>query len=177
MSINQGMMSSNTDLWATPKYFFDKLNEEFGFNLDVCALPDNAKCTNFFNPEQDGLKQDWNQEVVWMNPPYGNPERPCKKNCKKKKCVDRGYHIDKYIPGIIDWMRKAYEESQKWGNTIVCLVPARTDTEWWHKYAMKGEIRLVEGRLKFNDGNGTAPFPSAVIIFGKQAKVNRVIAI
>ncbi|CAI6292677.1 phage N-6-adenine-methyltransferase [Bacillus subtilis] len=177
MGINQGMMSSNTDLWGTPQDFFDKLNEEFGFELDVCAIPENAKCKNFFTPELDGLKQDWNESSVFMNPPYGNPEHPCKKNCKKKKCIERGYHIDHYIPGIVDWMQKAYEESQKWGNTIVCLVPARTDSGWWHKYAMKGEIRLVEGRLKFNDGKRTAPFPSAVIIFGKKAKLNTLIAI
>jgi phage N-6-adenine-methyltransferase len=177
MSINDGMMSSETDMWATPKDFFVKLAKEFDFTLDVCALPENAKCNRYFSPKQDGLKQNWSDTFVWMNPPYGNPEHPCKKNCKKKKCVSRGYHIDHYIPGIIDWMKKAYEESQRWGNTIVCLVPARTDTEWWHKYAMKGEIRLVEGRLKFNDGEGTAPFPSAVVIFGMEARVNTVIAI
>lgn len=176
MAINQGMMSSNTDMWATPQYFFNQLKEEFSFTLDVCAVPDNAKCSKYFSPEQDGLLQDWNEPFVWMNPPYGNPEHPCKKNCKKKKCVERGHHTEHYVPGIIDWMQKAYEESQKWGNTVVCLVPARTDNTWWHRYAMKGEVRLVEGRLKFNDGKGTAPFPSAVIVFGNKAKTNTLIA-
>lgn len=174
MTINQGMFTSKTDLWATPQEFFDKINTEFGFELDVCALPENAKCERFFTPEVDGLKQEWTG-VVWMNPPYGNPEHACKRKCKKKVCEKRGYHVAQYIPGIVDWMEKAYEASLN-GATVVCLVPARTDTEWWHDYCMKGEIRLVKGRLSFND-TGTAPFPSAVVIFGEYAKTNTVSAI
>jgi len=149
LSINKGLFTSNTDLWATPQDFFDKLNEEFHFELDVCALPENAKCANYFTPEMDGLKQQW-KGVCWMNPPYGRT--------------------------IGAWVRKAYESSLG-GATVVCLLPARTDTRWWHDYCMKGEIRLVKGRLKFGDSNNSAPFPSAVVIFGEQAKVNTVIAI
>lgn len=143
MAINNGLYSSNTDLWATPQDFFDKLSDEFSFTLDVCATEDNAKCAKYFTEETDGLMQEWIGNC-WMNPPYGRE--------------------------IGAWMKKAYEESLK-GSTIVCLVPARTDTAWWHDYAMKGEIRLVKGRLKFGDGRGNAPFPSAVVIFGKDAQV------
>lgn len=129
--------SSATDLWATPQDFFDKLNTEFGFTLDVCANKDNAKCADYFTAEQDGLAQDW-RGVCWMNPPYGR--------------------------GIGAWMRKAHEAS-KAGATVVCLVPARTDTAWWWDYAIKGEIRFIRGRLKFGGQKANAPFPSAVVIF------------
>lgn len=123
--------------WATPWPFFRRLDAEFGFTLDVCALPETAKCARFFTPEDDGLAQPWSG-VCWMNPPYGNE--------------------------IADWMKKAYEESRK-GATVVCLVPSRTDTNWWHEYAMKAdEIRFVRGRLKFEGAETSAPFPSAVVI-------------
>ena len=131
------MFSSKTDLWATPQTFFDKLNSEFGFDTDVCALASNAKCAKFFTPEVNGLTQAW-EGVCWMNPPYGR--------------------------GIGMWLKKAYESSQK-GATDVCLVPSRTDTQWWHDYCMKGEVRFIKGRLKFGGHNNAAPFPSAVVIF------------
>lgn len=147
---NKGMFSSNTDLWATPQNFYDELNKEFGFELDVCALSENAKCSRYFTPEMDGLKQDW-QGICWMNPPYGR--------------------------AIGKWIEKAYNESLKHGSTVVCLIPSRTDTKWWHDYCMNGEIRLVKGRLKFGDSKNAAPFPSAVVIFGKNAKKHSLIAI
>ena len=128
--------SSATDLHATPQDFFDKLNAEFGFELDVCAIPENAKCSNYFTPAQDGLKQEWHG-VCWMNPPYGRE--------------------------IGAWMRKA-NEAAKSGATVVCLVPARTDTNWWHQYAIQHEVRFVRGRLKFGDAKNSAPFPSAVVV-------------
>lgn len=149
MSINQGLFTSNTDLWATPQDFFDKLNKEFNFELDVCANDENHKCDKYFTEETNGLDQEW-AGVCWVNPPYGRV--------------------------IGDWVKKAYESSLN-GATVVCLVPARTDTKWWHEYCMKGEIRLVKGRLKFGDSKNSAPFPSAVVVFGKQARVNTVIAI
>lgn len=148
MSINQGMMSSNTDMWATPQDFFNELNAEFNFQCDVCATNDNAKCDKYYSPEEDGLQQEW-QGVCWMNPPYGRQISP--------------------------WVKKAYESSLN-GATVVCLLPARTDTKWWHEYCMKGEIRLVKGRLKFGDGKNSAPFPSAVVIFGSKAKQNSLVA-
>ena len=129
--------SSATDLWATPQDFFDRLHAEFGFELDVCATPDNAKCSRYYTVNDDGLAQEWTG-TCWMNPPYGR--------------------------AIAGWMRKAWQAAQQ-GATVVCLVPARTDTRWWHDYAMKGEIRYVKGRLKFGDAKTNAPFPSAVVIF------------
>lgn len=139
--LNAGMMSSTTDEWATPQDFFDGLNQEFGFGLDVCATAENAKCDAYYTKKQNGLAQAWHKSaaVCWMNPPYGRQ--------------------------IGAWMKKAYEESQK-GATVVCLVPARTDTAWWHDYAMRGSVRFVRGRLKFGGGKNSAPFPSAVVIFG-----------
>lgn len=145
---NKGMFSSNTDLWATPQSFFDKLNEEFRFEVDVCANDENAKCNLYYTEKEDGLSHEW-VGVCWMNPPYGRE--------------------------IGKWVQKAYESSLN-GATVVCLLPARTDTKWWHEYCMKGEIRLVKGRLKFGDGKNSAPFPSAVVIFGSKAKQNTLIA-
>lgn len=171
--MNAALFSSATDLWATPQGFFDKLNAEFGFELDVCATVDNAKCARFFTIADDGLKQEWRggeRRVIWMNPPYGEPEQPCKQSCKKKRCSQRGFHNGAYRPGIIDWMRKAYEASLA-GETVVCLVPARTDTRWWHDYAMKGEVRFVRGRLKFGGVKDSAPFPSAVVVLRPPAPV------
>ena len=63
------------------------------------------------------------------------------------------------------WMGKAYNSARKNGATVVCLVPARTDTKWWHTYGVRGEITYLKGRLKFGDGKNAAPFPSAVIVF------------
>lgn len=133
------MFSSKTDLWATPQSFFDELNAEFNFHLDPCSTDENAKCPFHFTKEDDGLAQEWAPHTVFMNPPYGRE--------------------------IIDWMRKAYEESLK-GATVVCLVPARTDTRWFHDYVYgKADIRFVRGRLKFGDAKDSAPFPSMVVIY------------
>ncbi len=129
--------TSKTDLWATPQDFFDRLNDEFSFQVDVCATAENAKCARFFTIADDGLSQTW-AGSCWMNPPYGRT--------------------------IAAWMRKAYESSLD-GATVVCLVPARTDTAWWHDYAMRGTIRFIRGRLKFGGHANNAPFPSAVVIF------------
>ena len=136
--INKGLFTSETDNWATPKDYFEKIKEEFGeFDIDVCADEHNAKAKKFFDKETDGLAQKWIGKC-WMNPPYGRE--------------------------IIKWMEKAYLSSVE-GSTVVCLVPSRTDTKWWHEYAMKGEIRFIRGRLKFGSGVGSAPFPSALVIF------------
>lgn len=137
MSINKALLSSNTCEWETPQLFFDALNAEYHFDVDVCATANNAKCERYYTKEQDGLSQQW-KGVCWMNPPYGRE--------------------------IGKWMRKAYESSL-YGATVVCLVPARTDTAWWHDYAMKGEIEFVRGRLKFGGSKANAPFPSAIVTF------------
>lgn len=133
------MFSSSTDLWSTPKDFFDKLDAEFHFDLDVCALPENAKCTTYYTPKQDGLKQPWTG-TVWCNPPYG---------CQIGRWVERGY------------------KSAQDGATVVMLLPARTDTRWFHEYIYgRAEIRFVRGRLKFGGCKNSAPFPSMIVIFG-----------
>lgn len=131
------MFSSKSDLWSTPQDLFDRLNKEFHFTLDVCAIKENAKCSNFFDPTVDGLKQNW-KGVCWMNPPYGR--------------------------GIKKWVEKAYFSSLE-GATVVCLLPARTDTIWFHEYCVKGEIRFIKGRLKFGGHADPAPFPSMIVIF------------
>jgi phage N-6-adenine-methyltransferase len=130
--------SSATDEWATPQWLFDALGREFAFTLDPCATRENAKCPRFFTRDDDGLAQDWSDDVVFMNPPYGAM--------------------------ISRWMWKAHISARK-GATVVCLVPARTDTAWWHNYAMRGEVRLLRGRLKFGNATNSAPFPSAIVIF------------
>ena len=135
--INRALFTSDRQDWETPDDIFRALDAEFGFDIDVCATADNAKCRHYFSPNQDGLSQPWHG-VCWMNPPYG--------------------------AGIPKWMAKAYRESLR-GATIVCLVPARTDTVWWHEFAMRGEIRLVQGRLRFGHARHSAPFPSAIIVF------------
>lgn len=134
------MFSSKTDLWETPQDLFDKLNAEFHFDLDVCALPENAKCTMYYTPDMDGLKQPW-KGTVWCNPPYGRQ--------------------------IGQWVRRAFFAAVG-GSTVVMLLPARTDTRWFHDYIYGREtveIRFLKGRLKFGNAKNSAPFPSMVVIF------------
>ena len=133
-----------TDVWATPEWLFEALDREFGFTLDPCADATNAKCQRYFSIEQNGLLRDWGRETVYMNPPYSD---------------------------VGDWVRKAYGSALE-GATVVCLVPARTDSGWWHDYAMKGEIRFIRGRLCFGEQRRvfgihgkSAPFPSAILVF------------
>jgi site-specific DNA-methyltransferase (adenine-specific) len=127
--------------WETPQWFFDQYNAEFGFTLDVCASPLNAKCARYFTRDQDGLAQPW-EVVCWMNPPYG-------------RAVDR-------------WLAKAHASAQA-GATVVCLVKAGTDTQWWHTFKpLASDVRFVEKRLKFGDAENTAAFPSVVMIFRPQ---------
>lgn len=131
--------SSATPEWATPQWLFDQFDAEFHFTVDVCSTDENAKCPKHYTRREDGLLQDWAGEVAWMNPPYGK--------------------------AISAWMRKAYTESLR-GATVVCLVPSRTDTAWWHNYAMKAsEIRYLRRRIKFGGCANSAPFPSAVVVF------------
>ena len=137
---NELMFSSKTDLWSTPNDFFDKLNDEFHFTLDPCSTHENAKCYKHFTEEENGLLQDWGNEVVFCNPPYGRQ--------------------------IKYWVKKAYEESQKDNTNVVMLIPARTDTIYFHEYIYhKAEIRFIKGRLKFGNAKNSAPFPSMVVIF------------
>lgn len=146
------MFSSVSNEWETPQDLFDKLNEEFHFTLDPCANEYNHKCDKYYTSKDDGLSKDWGGETVFVNPPYGR--------------------------AIKDWVQKSYEESQKDNTKVVMLIPARTDTQWFHKYIYhKAEIRFIKGRLKFvnrllpswrEDGNfklQPAPFPSMIVVF------------
>jgi phage N-6-adenine-methyltransferase len=132
------IFSTNSDNWETPQSLFDALDREFHFTVDVCASEENAKCKTFFSKVQDGLQQKWSG-VCWCNPPYG---RQIKK-----------------------WVEKASEAASH-GNTVVMLIPARTDTQWFHEYVYgKTEIRFLRGRVKFGGSVHNAPFPSMIVIF------------
>jgi phage N-6-adenine-methyltransferase len=138
-SYKNGLFKTGNMECSTDQGVFDELNREFNFNLDPCATKENAKCKKFYTKEDNGLEKNW-EGRVFMNPPYGRE--------------------------IGDWMKKAYESVNGGGaELVVCLIPSRTDTKWWHDYVMQAdEIRFVRGRLKFN-GMGPAPFPSAIAIF------------
>ncbi len=142
------MMSSLRKDWATPQGLFDMLNREFHFTLDVCANVENAKCLEFF--DRGALDRSWRPLLggaVWCNPPYGRK--------------------------IGDWIRHAFLEVQALHcKTVVLLLPARTDTAWFHDYCMKGEIRFLRNRLYFTAGKTSrAPFPSMIVIFGETGGV------
>lgn len=140
MQGQETLWSSKTDQWATPQDFYDKLNEEFHFNLDPCADEFNHKCERYFTKEQDGLSQSWGGYRVFCNPPYGRD--------------------------IGKWTEKAYTESQKPNTLVVMLIPARTDTRWFHNWVYgRAEIRFIKGRLKFGGQKNNAPFPSMVVVY------------
>ena len=135
------MFSSKTDLWETPQDFFDNLNALFSFTLDACALPWNAKCEKYYTPEQDGLNMPWTG-TVWCNPPYGR--------------------------GVEKWVEKAYNTAKDGMAVVVMLLPARTDTKWFHDFCYFNKyatVRFVKERLKFGGCKNSAPFPSMVVIF------------
>lgn len=145
--INNGLFTSNDSTWTTPQDFFDKLDKEFRFGLDAAALRSSAKVPNYLGPDhdlhwrRDALTVEWTGAAdgtwIWLNPPYGRE--------------------------IKAFMRKAHEEVNK-GARVVALVPARTDTAWWHDYCIEYEIRFIRGRLKFGNSKNSAPFPSALVI-------------
>ena len=136
------MMSSEDMTWETPQDFFDDLNKEFDFTLDPCATKKTAKCSKFYTKEDDGLNKDLSNERVFCNPPYGSE--------------------------IKNWVKKCSEEKAE---VVVMLIPARTDTKYFHDFIYKKdnvEIRFIKGRLKFGGKqklSGSAPFPSMVVIF------------
>ena len=143
------MFSSKTDQWATPQDFFNKLNDEFNFTLDPCADEFNHKCDKYYTKEDDGLSKSWGGETVFCNPPYGRE--------------------------ISKWVHKCFIESHRPNTTCVMLIPARTDTKWFHDYIYNfpfTEIRFIKGRLKFGDSKNSAPFPSMVVIFRPHNKRN-----
>ena len=136
--INKGLFTSKKQDWETPQDFYDNLDDEFHFTLDPCASHDNAKCEKYYTEEDDGLTKSWEGETVFMNPPYGRV--------------------------IGHWMKKAREESLKSNTRVVCLVPARTDTRWFHDNCMDAELRFIKGRIRFS-GKDPAPFPSMIVVF------------
>lgn len=145
------LLSSKNMCWCTPQNFFDKLNEEFNFILDAAATDKTTKCNLYYTPETNGLSQSWNcGGAVFCNPPYGRE--------------------------IGKWVKKAYQESLICKNPIVLLIPARTDTVYFHDYIYgKAEIRFVKGRLRFTDEDGNpskdvAPFPSMIVIFSSETR-------
>ena len=130
------MFSSKTNEWATPQTLFDELDREFHFTLDPCAAPENAKCKKYYTQADDGLAQDWSGETVFCNPPYGRE--------------------------IPKWVEKAATAKA----TVVMLIPARTDTTYFHEHIYgKAEIRFLKGRVKFGDSKTGAPFPSMIVVF------------
>lgn len=135
----KGCFSSKSNEWATPVKLFEKLDEEFHFTLDPCATPENAKCKKYYTKADNGLLQDWSGERVFCNSPYGKE--------------------------IAAWVAKCAEEAKK-GTFVVMLIPARTDTRYFHRYIYHhAELRFLPGRVRFNDGPQGAPFPSMVVIF------------
>lgn len=146
--MNQAVMfSSASDEWATPQELFDRLNKIFRFNLDAAATLENAKCNEFYTKEENGLSRPWHGNV-WLNPPYGRQ--------------------------IGAWVKKAYEEVTRGrAASVVLLLPARTDTAWYHDYCTKGFIVHLRGRLKFGGAKNAAPFPSMIVIFMKIGAENK----
>lgn len=145
--MNKGMYTSNNKEWETPQWLFDELDKEFErqINIDVCATKKNAKCHVYFTKKDNGLIIPWiiyaskMRSICWMNPPYGKE--------------------------IGKWIKKAYEESLR-GVMTIALLPARTDTKWFHNYIYnKAEIRFLKGRLKFSNSKNSAPFPSMIVIW------------
>lgn len=134
------MEKTSKNEWETPQWLFDILDEEFAFTVDVCALPENAKCQKYYTPEDNGLAQDWSGETVWANPPYSP------------------------VSIMREWLLKAYDASLQ-GSVVVSLIPAKTDTNYFQNIAMQGEVRLIKGRLHFGNAKNTAQFGSAVVIF------------
>lgn len=133
------MFSSKSSEWSTPQDFFDELDTEFNFVLDPCSTDENAKCMFHYTIADDGLSLPWKFGSVFMNPPYGRE--------------------------IKHWVKKAYDEAGG-GTVVVGLLPARTDTKWFHEYIYgKAEIRFVKGRLKFGGHTNAAPFPSMVVVW------------
>ena len=139
--MNKALLESGRDDWETPQDLFNDLNREFGFTLDPCATPDTARCAKYYTRAEDGLNRDWTGEVVFCNPPYGR-----KQDAWVRKCSAHGAG----------------------GGVAVMLLPARTDTARFHDFILgKAEIRFVRGRLKFTGAMNPAPFPSMVVVFGK----------
>ena len=138
--MNDILFSSKNEVWSTPQWLFDELDARFHFTLDPCATKENAKCAKFYTAKDNGLSKDWGGETVFCNPPYGRK--------------------------IVDWVKKCSDEAKKNHTRVVMLLPARTDTRWFHEYIYHhAEIEFLKGRLKFSESRNPAPFPSMIVIF------------
>lgn len=136
--MNKVLFSHNSDEWSTPDYLFKKLDDIFLFSLDPCSSDSNFKCDKHYTINDDGLKKSWYNERVFVNPPYSNIEA---------------------------WARKCFYESQFNNAFCVMLIPARTDTKYFHTYLLPFcDFIFIKGRVKFS-GKGSAPFPSMICIF------------
>ena len=134
------LFSKKSDEWETPQALFDVLHEEFDFDFDCAATAQNAKCKLWLGPggmTEDALTFDWDDAYCWLNPPYSQ--------CK-------------------EFVAKAALEAST-GATVVLLLPARTDTKWFHEHIYKKhEVRFLKGRLQFGDSKNNAPFPSMIVV-------------
>jgi len=141
MQMNGALFSSNHNEWATPAATFAALDAEFHFDLDPCCTHENAKCAKHYTIEDDGLTKNWGGCRVFCNPPYG-----------------------RQLPA---WVRKCAREAAKPDTLVVMLIPARTDTAYFHDYIYHRarEIRFLRGRLHFNESKNAAPFPSMIVVF------------
>lgn len=138
--MNKALYSSKSNNWETPVELFKELDKEFSFTLDPCCTSANAKCKKYYTEKENGLLQSWNGETVFCNPPYGTE--------------------------IKQWVKKCYYESRKNSAKVVLLIPARTDTEYFHSFIYhKAQIRFIKGRLRFSNSKNSAPFPSMIVIF------------
>ena len=156
--MNNVHFKSSDREWETPDSVFQPLKKEFNILVDVCANAENTKCKVYFDRKLNGLTADWKaamdkwaytDKACWMNPPYGR--------------------------GIDSWIKKAHSEALK-GVTTVALIPARTDTSWFHTYIHgKQEVRFIKGRIKFVDAESSAPFPSMIVIFRPKQEVKQTI--
>ena len=143
MAVNPALFSTGQGEWGTPQHLFDHLHSIYRFTIDLAATAENAKLPRFYTKEQDSLAQDWTGERGFLNPPYGR--------------------------GVGAWVKKAYESSRQPGTLIVMLLPSRTDVAWFHDYIADDPhvcVYWVRGRLKFEGGKSSAPFPSMVVVFG-----------
>ena len=140
--MNPVLFSSNSDEWETPCSLFSMLDDHFHFTLDPCSTDLNHKCSNYFTLIDNGLSKSWNGHVVFVNPPYSD---------------------------ISSWVKKCYYEWKNNNIIIVLLIPARTDTRYFHDYIYHyADIYFIKGRLKFSNSKKGAPFPSIVCVYNKR---------
>jgi site-specific DNA-methyltransferase (adenine-specific) len=146
--VSKTLFSSNTEEWGTPLTLYKKLDEEFHFETDPCTTQDNPlKTYVFYTKKENGLKQKWYGNT-FINPPYGK--------------------------NAYEWVKEAAKrQNENTADTIVMLLPARTDTKWFHEYILNKpniEIRFLKGRITFVGATNPAPFPSMIVIFHIQTQ-------